>query len=915
MTIASMLYKLILGPLVLLYDVVFKLAYRTVTHAPGPLIVFLSLTINLLLLPLYRRTDAIQDEDRALSLRLQGGLEHIRKTFRGSERFMMQQTYYRENRYKPWYALKGSLSLILEVPFFIAAYSYLSHLQLIQGASFGPIRDLGAPDGLLHIAGHAINLLPILMTGINIASGAVYTKGMPLKSKLQLYGMAILFLVLLYDSPAGLVFYWTLNNLFSLVKNLICAMKDPRKAVARLCSLAGVALLALLAVFLIRFRLYYGWIRPALMLVGGIGLQLPLLLCRGKRRSAAAVAETRGDRLVFHAGCVFLTLLLGALIPLGVLKSSPTEFIDISNYTSTLNYVLSSLLTAAGTFLVWFTVFYYLSGAKARRLFGYAVAAAGAVAVLNYTCFGGNYGTMSAELQYDSRMNIAKRDILFNLALVLAVMGLVYIVWKKRQQLVRIVGIAASLAVLGLSVSDAAFVESQNRRVLETVDVTVDRGNVSFPLDTEGKNVVVFMLDRGLGCFIPYIFEEKPELKQRFSGFTFYPNTLSYGTATNVGTPGLFGGYEYIPQAMNARADVSLRDKHDEALKLMPALFWEKGYDVTVCDAPYAGYGNVPDMSIYDDYPGIRTFITKTGKAVDSSDMLESNESLKHRNFFCYSVFRAAPLALHRVLYDGGRYNEMDAAWTQQISGLSRARGLSYDFMKNYGVLCKLPRYAQVRSEGKGTFLMIDNDITHSQMILSEPDYTPQLVVDNTEYDAAHAVRYDAGGNGIRLTSERQMRHYHINMAAMLKLADWFDDLREKGVYDNTRIILVADHGTGLSLFNTSMTPAEDMLGFNPLLMFKDFDAEGFTVDERFMTNADTPLLALKDIVEDPVNPFTGNALTDDKKRDPEQLVAYVEDFNPFTNNGNAFRTLHWYANKNDPLDLSAWRRVEGDAE
>lgn len=32
-------------------------------------------------------------------------------------------------------------------------------------------------------------------------------------------------------------------------------------------------------------------------------------------------------------------------------------------------------------------------------------------------------------------------------------------------------------------------------------------------------------------------------------------------------------------------------------------------------------------------------------------------------------------------------------------------------------------------------------------------------------------------------------------MAAMLRLGEWFDYLREEGVYDNTRIILVSDHG------------------------------------------------------------------------------------------------------------------------
>ena len=169
--------------------------------------------------------------------------DHIRKVFKGDERFMMLQTYYRQNHYKPYYALSGSVSLLLEIPFFIAAFRFLSELDLFIGASFGPIADLSQPDRLLPVAGHHINLLPILMTLINIVSGVIYTRGMPLKSKIQLYGMALIFLVLLYSSPSGLVFYWTLNNLFSLVKNIFYRIKDPKLVLSVMSAVFAVILL------------------------------------------------------------------------------------------------------------------------------------------------------------------------------------------------------------------------------------------------------------------------------------------------------------------------------------------------------------------------------------------------------------------------------------------------------------------------------------------------------------------------------------------------------------------------------------------------------------------------------------------------------------------------------------------------
>ena len=59
------------------------------------------------------------------------------------------------------------------------------------------------------------------MTAINVVSSAIYTKGAPLKEKIQINVLAAIFLVILYNSPSGLVLYWILNNTFSLVKNVL----------------------------------------------------------------------------------------------------------------------------------------------------------------------------------------------------------------------------------------------------------------------------------------------------------------------------------------------------------------------------------------------------------------------------------------------------------------------------------------------------------------------------------------------------------------------------------------------------------------------------------------------------------------------------------------------------------------------
>ena len=165
MSILEILRKLVLGPIELLLDALFSFAMQFF-HSPGFSIIVLSLAVNLLLLPLYRRADTLQKEERDLTARMQPRIDQIRRSFTGDERFMILKTFYRQNNYKPWYALKGSLSLLLQIPFFIAAYAFLSNLKLLQGVSFGPIRDLSLPDGLLVLGGFSVNLLPILMTAI-----------------------------------------------------------------------------------------------------------------------------------------------------------------------------------------------------------------------------------------------------------------------------------------------------------------------------------------------------------------------------------------------------------------------------------------------------------------------------------------------------------------------------------------------------------------------------------------------------------------------------------------------------------------------------------------------------------------------------------------------------------------------------
>ena len=239
---AAALYNIFIMPLQLFIELVFSVINFAFNNV-GLSILGVSVAVQLLCFPLYKRADDIQTEDREKQKEMKPWLDHIKKTFKGDERFMMQQNYYRICNYKPIYAVKGSISLLLQIPFFIAAYNFLSNLKLLKGAVFLGISDLSQPDQLIHIGGITLNLLPVLMTFFNVISGIIYLRGLPIKDKIQTYGLAAVFLVILYRSPSGLVLYWTLNNFFSLFKNVFLKLvKHPKTVISVGLLLAGIVL-------------------------------------------------------------------------------------------------------------------------------------------------------------------------------------------------------------------------------------------------------------------------------------------------------------------------------------------------------------------------------------------------------------------------------------------------------------------------------------------------------------------------------------------------------------------------------------------------------------------------------------------------------------------------------------------------
>ena len=907
---SAIIYNIIISPIELIVEVIFELMFRLVGQREtnqGLAVIGVSLAISLLTLPLYHNADAVQQKQRLIQKKMEHWVSHIRKTFKGDERFMMLNTYYRENNYSPLMALRGSVSLLLEIPFFIAAYHFLSHLKVLEGAAFGPITNLGTPDGLIRIGSISLNLLPILMTTINCVSSAIYLKGFPLKDKLQTYGMALIFLVLLYNSPSGLVVYWTCNNIFSLVKNIFYKIKNPRKVISIISAAAGTILtITLFASGILNSKKKY--IATILLL---IITWIPLLMSlinkfkKQKEEEAEDPAEGKNYNSLFFVSVILLTILTGILIPSAVIVSSPAEFIDINDYQNPLHYLLQSLYYSIGFFIVWATVIYKILEDKSKKCLSLIFLIASIISIINYMCFGRKLGIISSTLRFDNSPDFSKSvniiNLLITLVLISAILFLFKLLKSKAAQIFKYAAIVMITSISAISFINIGKIQTQLSKMEYVKNLSNKGGEVEpiFRLSKNGKNVIVFMLDRAINGFFPLCIEEKPELKEQFSGFTYYPNTISYGAHTIFGSAPIFGGYEYTPKAINERKDKTLVEKQNEALKVLPVLFLENNFQITVCDPPFANYKWIPDVSIYDEYPQIETHITE-GRyfhaLLKKYNIDGSSSDTKGRNFFCYSLFKIAPVAVKGIVYDEGDYFSTNAIKEN-------------DFYDNYAVLDNLPELTQIE-EASDNFIMLDNDTTHNPCRLYLPDYT----ILSTSAETAQ-------NDDNRFENENQLNHYHVNMASLMALGRWFDYMKAEGVYDNTRIIIVADHGftngngtESLGFFeNMKLTDPElDLMMINPLLLVKDFDAKELTFDNTFMTNGDVPTIATSGVIEAPVNPFTGKLLTSEEKTAHPQYITschnILQEENDIEFN---LSEGNWYSVQDNIFDEKNWKLVE----
>ena len=216
MSFMSKVLTSLLYPFVVLIQTVFNYSYNICGNY-GIALILLSLFITVITAPLYYLAERWKNKEKVVQKKMHKDIKSINENYEGQKRFYLTKAARKIYDYKWWYTFRTSFGLIIQIPFFFAAYEVLSKYSGYNGVSFLFIKDLGLPDNLVS----GVNVLPFVMTIINIAYSVYYTRSKSWNANKELYIMAGIFLVLLYNSPSALLLYWTMNNVFSFIKGVI----------------------------------------------------------------------------------------------------------------------------------------------------------------------------------------------------------------------------------------------------------------------------------------------------------------------------------------------------------------------------------------------------------------------------------------------------------------------------------------------------------------------------------------------------------------------------------------------------------------------------------------------------------------------------------------------------------------------
>lgn len=198
------------------------LAFMYAIHALVPnwgvSIVIMTICIKLIFWPLTAK--ASRSQKRMASI--QGPMAELKEKYKDNPQKMQQETLklFREHQVNP---VAGCLPLFIQMPIFLGLFYMLRTASELRYEPFLWISDLSQPDTVMEIAGFPLNVLPLLMAVtmyLQMSMMPVNPTADPAQQKIFKF-LPFVFLIFLYGFSSGLVLYWTVQNILTIVQQKI----------------------------------------------------------------------------------------------------------------------------------------------------------------------------------------------------------------------------------------------------------------------------------------------------------------------------------------------------------------------------------------------------------------------------------------------------------------------------------------------------------------------------------------------------------------------------------------------------------------------------------------------------------------------------------------------------------------------
>lgn len=193
----------------------------------GWVIILITILVRVVTAPLLGRQMRSMKKMSTQMQALKPRLDAIKETHGDDRQKMSEETMkaYREAGVNPLGMLGGCLPLLLQFPVFIGLfYALQSSIELRQAPFIGWITDLSVPETLLVIPGLDLPLrvLPLIMGGSMFLQQKLtpQTSMDPAQAQMMTTVMPIMFTLLFYQFPSGLVLYWMVSNFLAIAHQL-----------------------------------------------------------------------------------------------------------------------------------------------------------------------------------------------------------------------------------------------------------------------------------------------------------------------------------------------------------------------------------------------------------------------------------------------------------------------------------------------------------------------------------------------------------------------------------------------------------------------------------------------------------------------------------------------------------------------